>query len=72
MKVKGFEGIYAAGDIARFPYHFEEDLSVRIEHWSVAEQQGRVAAKNIAGVSVILFSFIFLFSKKKAKQKKFF
>eukprot|EP01099_Mayorella_cantabrigiensis_P002472 TRINITY_DN2086_c0_g2_i2.p1 TRINITY_DN2086_c0_g2~~TRINITY_DN2086_c0_g2_i2.p1 ORF type:complete len:358 (+),score=104.51 TRINITY_DN2086_c0_g2_i2:478-1551(+) len=38
--------VYAAGDIARFPYHSHH---IRVEHWSVAQQQGRVAAKNMLG-----------------------
>jgi NADPH-dependent 2,4-dienoyl-CoA reductase/sulfur reductase-like enzyme len=42
------EGIYAAGDIARFPYRKTGD-QIRIEHWVLAEQQGRVAAINMAG-----------------------
>ena len=40
--------IYAAGDIAQFPYA-PMDKSTRIEHWRLAAQHGRIAAVNMLG-----------------------
>ncbi|MFW5653715.1 MAG: NAD(P)/FAD-dependent oxidoreductase, partial [Planctomycetota bacterium] len=44
-------GVYAAGDIARYPDPWLEE-PVRIEHWRLAQQQGRVAAENMLGHDV--------------------
>jgi NADPH-dependent 2,4-dienoyl-CoA reductase/sulfur reductase-like enzyme/nitrite reductase/ring-hydroxylating ferredoxin subunit len=42
------DGLYAAGDIARFPDWRTKEL-IRIEHWQLAELHGFTAALNMSG-----------------------
>lgn len=61
--VAGLDGVYAVGDIATFPYHGPGGNGdfVRIEHWNVAQQSGRVAARHIVDSSATAEHFIPVF-----------
>ncbi|MEH2085015.1 MAG: FAD-dependent oxidoreductase [Nostoc sp.] len=49
--LRAADSIYAAGDIAHYP-DWRTNESIRIEHWRVAAQQGRIAAQNMTGKAV--------------------
>jgi NADPH-dependent 2,4-dienoyl-CoA reductase/sulfur reductase-like enzyme/nitrite reductase/ring-hydroxylating ferredoxin subunit len=57
------EGLYAAGDVARFP-DWRDGSAIRIEHWRLAEQHGRVAAHNMAGRRVEFAGIPFFWSEQ--------
>ena len=46
--LRAAESLFAAGDVAAFPL-YGDGAPVRVEHWRMAQQQGRVAALNMLG-----------------------
>jgi NADPH-dependent 2,4-dienoyl-CoA reductase/sulfur reductase-like enzyme/nitrite reductase/ring-hydroxylating ferredoxin subunit len=44
--LRAADGLYAAGDVARYAYLGQ---ALRVEHWRVAQQHGRVAALSMLG-----------------------
>lgn len=50
-RVKGLQDVYAIGDIATYPYKgpgMTSPSNVRIEHWNVAQDAGRLVGAHIA------------------------
>ena len=48
LNAKADSDVFAAGDVCSFPY-VKTGEELRVEHWDVAMQQGRTAARNMMG-----------------------
>lgn len=71
--VKGLSDVYAIGDIATYPYHGPggNGTPVRIEHWNVAQNQGRTVGQLIAQPSSKPKPFIPIFWSALGSQLRY-
>jgi NADPH-dependent 2,4-dienoyl-CoA reductase/sulfur reductase-like enzyme/nitrite reductase/ring-hydroxylating ferredoxin subunit len=60
--LKAADNLWIAGDIASFPSHFAFGKNIRIEHWRVAEQLGRHAARAMLGDKSPFFGIPFFWT----------
>jgi NADPH-dependent 2,4-dienoyl-CoA reductase/sulfur reductase-like enzyme len=74
-RLRAADHIYVAGDIAHFPYKFAaadaHNSAVRIEHWDVAVEHGRVVARNILGGEVAYDRVPFFWSNQFGKGLRY-
>jgi NADPH-dependent 2,4-dienoyl-CoA reductase/sulfur reductase-like enzyme len=61
--LRAADDLYAAGDIAWFPSDLTGERQ-RIEHWRTALQQGRIAARNMAGKNIAYNSVPFFWTRQ--------
>jgi NADPH-dependent 2,4-dienoyl-CoA reductase/sulfur reductase-like enzyme/nitrite reductase/ring-hydroxylating ferredoxin subunit len=61
--------IYAAGDIAHAPYG--DGPLLRIEHWRVAEEQGRSAGLNMAGAALPYHGVPFFWTNQQGRSLRY-
>lgn len=62
-RLRAADGLYAAGDIVNF-VDARTGERTRIEHWRTAQQQGRVAARNMAGLDVAFTGVPFFWTQQ--------
>jgi len=69
-KMHAGNDLYGAGDIARYNFHFSGD-SIRVEHYGMAQFQGKIAALNMLGKNVECKSIPFFWTSQYGKSLRY-
>ena len=69
-QLRAAENVYAAGDIARFPL-LPNGAPTRIEHWRLAQQHGRTAARNMLGQQEAFTAAPFFWTQQFGKSLRY-
>jgi len=69
--LKAADGLYAGGDIARFPYWLLNNHNIRVEHWGMAHYHGKIAALNMVGKTTPLRSVPFFWTTQYGKSIRY-
>lgn len=67
----GAPGLFAAGDLARFPMPLLGNKLVRIEHWGMAMIHGKIAAKNMLGMKKPVTNIPFFWTAQYGKSIRY-
>ncbi|NML66855.1 FAD-dependent oxidoreductase [Hymenobacter sp. RP-2-7] len=65
------KNVYAAGDIATFPLALAGGQATRIEHWRLAQQHGRTAARNMLGKQEAYTAAPFFWTQQYGKSLRY-
>jgi len=69
-RLKAFDGVYAIGDVARYPYWITGE-SVRVEHYGMAQAHAKTAALNILGKDLEIRNVPFFWTTMYGKSVRY-
>eukprot|EP01090_Pellita_catalonica_P007330 TRINITY_DN17911_c0_g1_i1.p1 TRINITY_DN17911_c0_g1~~TRINITY_DN17911_c0_g1_i1.p1 ORF type:complete len:285 (+),score=48.81 TRINITY_DN17911_c0_g1_i1:68-856(+) len=73
MRVVGneHEGIFAVGDAVNYPYWFQSNERIHVEHWGVAQDHGKIAALNMLGKKKAIRHIPFFWTSQFGKNLRY-